>query len=119
MDNLSHIEKLEIVKQMNHILNSPQEFEFACEKTFKDADQNNDDFVDKDELEVELMKMAKAFGLPEPNKDTVELILLKYDVNHNKNLDRKEWACFFKNALENFEKLAEKHLHSTSTSHDK
>jgi len=111
MDNLSHIEKVEILNQLKHVLYNDLEFDVAAEKTFKDADANCDNIVDKDELGVELKKLATVFGLPEPNKDTVEVILLKYDKDHDGKIDLKEWKLFFKNTLENFVKMAELHMH--------
>ncbi len=107
MDGLTHEEKGKMIAMLNHSLTSQEEFDRVANKMFDDADVNKDDIVDKDELEIELKKMAKVFGLPEPNKDTVEIILKKYDANHSGNIDRLEWKVFFKNALENFLHMTE------------
>ena len=109
MNNLTHQEKIGVINQIKHSLFNEDEFNIASDRMFKDADTNGDDIVDKDELGVELLKIAKCFGFPEPNKDTVELILLKYDKNHDGKIDKQEFKLFFKNALENFLKIAELH----------
>jgi len=67
-------------------------FEEMVNKTFRDADLNKDDFIQKEELAVLLKSIYGTLGLPPPSKSDIDKELKRLDKNGDKKLSKKEFS---------------------------
>ena len=66
-------------------------FEAIVDKTFKDADLNKNDFIEKNELSVLLKSIYGTLGLPQPTKSDIDQELKRLDKNGDKKLSKNEF----------------------------
>ena len=67
-------------------------FEEMVNKTFRDADLNKYDFIQKEELAVLLKSIYGTLGLPPPSKSDIDKELKRLDKNGDKKLSKKEFS---------------------------
>lgn len=66
-------------------------FEAIVDKTFRDADLNKNDYIEKNELAVLLKSIYGTLGLPPPSKSDIEQELKRLDRNGDKKLSKNEF----------------------------
>ena len=66
------------------------------DKTFKDADLNRNDFIEKDELATLLKSIYATVGLPPPSKQDIDQELKRLDKNKDKRLSKEEFKVLVK-----------------------
>ena len=66
------------------------------DKTFKDADLNRSDFIEKDELATLLKSIYATVGLPPPSKQDIDQELKRLDKNKDKRLSKEEFKVLVK-----------------------
>ena len=66
------------------------------DKTFKDADLNRSDFIEKDELATLLKSIYATVGIPPPSKQDIDQELKRLDKNKDKRLSKEEFKVLVK-----------------------
>ena len=66
------------------------------DKTFKGADLNRSDFIEKDELATLLKSIYATVGLPPPSKQDIDQELKRLDKNKDKRLSKEEFKVLVK-----------------------
>ena len=84
--------KKESKEELKRRLLDKKTFEEMVNKTFRDADLNKNDFVEKNELAVLLKSIYGTIGLPPPSKSDIDKELKRLDKNGDKKLSKKEFS---------------------------
>ena len=66
-------------------------FNSILDKTFSDADRNNNGYIEKNELAALLKSIYATMGLPAPSKSDIEQELKRLDKNGDKKLSKQEF----------------------------
>ena len=66
-------------------------FNAMVDKTFRDADTNNSNFIEKSELAILLKSIYATIGLPPPSKSDIELEFKRLDKNKDKKISKEEF----------------------------
>ena len=66
-------------------------FNEMVDKTFRDADLNKNNYIEKNELSTLLKSIYVTVGLPPPSKSDIELELRRLDKNGDQKLSKQEF----------------------------
>lgn len=72
------------------ILNK-ESFDAMVDKTFRNADLNKNNYIEKNELSTLLKSIYVTIGLPPPSKSDIELELKRLDKNGDQRLSKQEF----------------------------
>ena len=84
--------KKESKEELKRRLLDKKTFEEMVNKTFRDADLNKNDYIEKNELAVLLKSIYGTIGLPQPSKSDIDKELKRLDKNGDKKLSKKEFS---------------------------
>ncbi len=71
-------------------------FNEMVDKTFRDADLNKNNYIEKNELSTLLKSIYVTVGLPPPSKSDIELELRRLDKNGDQKLSKQEFKTLVK-----------------------
>ena len=86
----------QVKKQILASLNNPKTFDPIAKQSFDAADKNKNGSVDKTELYQCMMEVAEGLGTPKPNKNEMETMFKKLDIDKNGTIDFNEFKSFVK-----------------------
>ena len=71
-------------------------FNAMVDKTFSNADENGNNFIEKSELAILLKSIYATIGLPPPSKSDIELEFKRLDKNKDKKISKEEFRVLVK-----------------------
>ena len=71
-------------------------FNEMVDKTFRDADLNKNNYIEKNELSTLLKSIYVTVGLPPPSTSDIELELRRLDKNGDQKLSKQEFKTLVK-----------------------
>ena len=89
-----------VSEYVSKLLKDEKLFEKAALRAFKGIDQNNNGYLDFNEIESLLIKFSNDNNVPPPTKEQINELLVQLDLDKNNKIDFNEFKTFFKLYLE-------------------
>jgi len=89
-----------VSEYVSKLLKDEKLFEEAALRAFKGIDQNNNGYLDFNEIESLLIKFSNNNNVPPPTKEQINELLVQLDLDKNNKIDFNEFKTFFKLYLE-------------------